>query len=398
MKRNQLSVFSLILLIVLSSVVAFGQRREDRQAISAASSLYVVSAKAGGVNYVEGKVAVTRETGKSGLLLKGDELEVGDRIETGADGKAEILLTPGSFVRLAENSKFEFVTTSLDDLQLKINGGSAMFEVITDAEFGFSVKTPKAAFEIVKSGVYRVDVLNDGNGKIEVWKGRAFANNTEIKSGRQATVDGAQTIVAKFDRDEKDALELWSKTRAKELAKVNARLQNAAVRQSLVRSFYGSRWNLYNSYGLWMYDAAFGGYCFLPFGYGWNSPYGYYYRRDIWHYNLPPVIYTAPPNNNPTVTIIDLKPRGPIRNPRADSVAGDDVPVRVRPPYTRVQNDIGVGGGTVFSNDPFDGGRNDGGGRSNNGNSFPTIIQSAPVQQQQQPVISAPSGPRRNNN
>jgi len=333
-------VFALTLFMTLCSVISFAQN--DRRAVSAASSIYVISANAGGVNYVEGKVAVTRKAAKSGYLLKGDELEVGDRVATGADGKVEIHLNPGSLLRLAENSEFEFATTSLDDLQLKLNSGSAMLEVITDAEFTFSVKTPKTAFYIITSGVYRIDTSSDGTAKIEVWKGRALSNETEVKTGRQATVSGSETAVAKFDRGEKDALEVWSKTRAKELAKINSRLQNSATRASLLRSFNGSGWNMYGSYGLWVYDSMFGGYCFLPFGYGWNSPYGYQYRRDIWHYNLPPIVY------NPQTTSVTPRPpevgsggvlSDKYRNPRSGR---ESDPIRVVPPYLRIQKDTGV--------------------------------------------------------
>jgi hypothetical protein len=359
MKKNLLHIFSVSLIAVLfSATTAFAQQQEDRRMVSAASSLYVISAKAGAVNFVEGKVTVARQNGKSGYLLKGDELEIGDRVSTGAGGKAEILLNPGSFVRLAENSVFEFATTSSEDLQLKLGSGSAMFEVITDDEFTFAVNTPKANFYIVKSGVYRVDVLGDGAGKIEVWKGRANAGRTEIKSGKQATVNGNQTAtLAKFDRDEKDALEVWSKSRAKELAKINARLQNNLVRTSLMSSYWETRWNMYNSYGLWIFSRYDNSYCFLPFGYGWSSPYGFFYPRDIWYYNLPPVIYNPPvPNPMPTTTTqppisspgstITSK----IRNSRGNR-EGDAV--RIVPPYQRVQKEIGQfpteGQGDIFS-------------------------------------------------
>ena len=344
MKKNLLHIFSVGLIAVLFFAATAFAQREDRRTVSAASSLYVISAKAGAVNFVEGKVTVARQEGKTGYLLKGDELEIGDRVSTGAGGKAEILLNPGSFVRLAENSVFEFASTSLEDLQLKLGGGSAMFEVITDDKFTFAVNTPKAKFYIVKSGIYRVDVLGDGTGKIEVWKGRANAGGTEIKSGRQATVSGSQTAaLAKFDRDEKDSLEIWSKSRAKELAKINARLQNSLVRTSLMSSFYQTRWSLYDSYGLWVFSRFHGSYCFLPFGYGWSSPYGYFYPRDIWYYNLPPVIYNPPPPINPTPTVGTVGGAGAtisdkIRNSRSNR---ESEPTRVFAPYQRVQKDIG---------------------------------------------------------
>ncbi len=379
MKKNLFRIFSVSLITVLFTTLALAQ--ENRQTVSEAARLYVVSAKAGGVNYVEGKVAVVRKAGKSGYLLKGDTLEIGDKVSTGTDGKAEILLNPGSFVRLAENSDFEFSTTSLEDLQLKLARGSAMFEVITDNDFTFAVNTPKAKFYIVQTGVYRVDVGNGGADKIEVWKGKAqvggAANAAEVKSGRQATADGIQVAVTKFDRDEKDALELFSKSRAKELSKANARLQNSAVRTSLMNSFYRTRWSLYDSYGLWVYSPFAGSYCFLPFGYGWSSPYGYYYPRDIWHYNLPPVIYNPPTPQTPLPTIASGSTRSDkIRNQSANRES--DQPIRAVPPFQKVQREIG--------REPRE--------QQIYAPSFPSIGSSSqPAPQQQQPTVSSPSRP-----
>lgn len=343
MKNLLFYLFSFGLTVVLFSATIPAQ--ETRRTVSAASSLYVISAKAGGVNYVEGRVNVARKTGRSGLLLKGDTLEIGDKVSTGADGKAEILLNPGSFVRLAENSEFEFSTTALEDLQLKLNSGSAMFEVITDNEFTFAVNTPKAKFYVVKTGVYRVDVRGDGTSVIEVWKGKAQvgdAYNTEVKGGRQAVVNGSAVSVAKFDRGEKDALETFSKSRAKELAKVNAKLQNRDVRTSLMNSFYRSGWSLNDSYGLWVYNSFYGTHCFLPFGYGWNSPYGYFYSSDIWYYNLPPVIYYPTITNQPPTTAAPIKVGSPgIKNQPNGRGEDESATVKVRPPFQRVQREIG---------------------------------------------------------
>lgn len=348
MKKNLFYIFSFGLLTVLFSVPNFAQQ-ETQRGITSASNMYVISAKAGGVNFVEGTVNIARKVGRSGVLLKGDTLEIGDKVSTGANGKAEILLNPGSFVRLSGNSEFEFTTTALEDLQLRLNSGSAIFEVITDNEFTFAVNTPKAKFFVVKTGVYRVDILNDGTSKIEVWKGKAQIDDiyqTEVKGGRQAVVNGSQVSVAKFDRDDKDDFETFSKARAKELAKVNAQLQNRDVRTSLMSSFYNTRWSLYDSYGLWVFNRAFGSYSFLPFGYGWNSPYGYYYNCDIWGYNLPPGIY----NYYPPVTTNPTNPTNPpappdrvgnpgVRNPRVGR--DGNAPDRVRPPFARIQKDIG---------------------------------------------------------
>jgi hypothetical protein len=85
---------------------------------SALGDKYVVSAKAGGTNLIEGEVTISRTDGTTGLLVKGMRVEVGDRVTTGADGRAEILLNPGSYLRMGHNSSFEFKSTSLDDLKV----------------------------------------------------------------------------------------------------------------------------------------------------------------------------------------------------------------------------------------------------------------------------------------
>lgn len=296
MKKILSLVFALGVVAFTHSTLIFAQN--DRKASTVAQT-FVISAKAGGVNFVEGRVAVLRKDGKSGFLLKGDTLEIGDKVTTAADGKAEILLNPGSYIRLAENTTFEFEDTSLDDLKVKLNRGSAMLEVFADDEFKVTVQTEKTQFYAVKSGVYRVDVLKDGTAKIEVWKGKAQVgdiNATIVKGGREAVVNENQVAVAKFDRDEKDDLEIWSKTRAKELNKLNAKLESKVLRNTLLNSFRGGRgWNVYDSFGLWIYDASISSYCFLPFGYGWSSPYGYFYGRSIWNYRLPWAVYNNPP-------------------------------------------------------------------------------------------------------
>ena len=275
MTKKSLSFVFCVGIAMLLGVSAFAQ---DSRITSAAGDKYLISAKAGGVNYTEGTVAIVRKNGRSGVLLKGDELEIGDRVSTGDDGRAEILLNPGSYMRIGANSAFELKTTSLDDLKIRIDSGTAMFEVFADNDFVVSIVSSKARMTLVESGVYRVDVQRDGSAKISVWDGRVElgdAVKTEIKKGRVATINGSTSTVAKFDRDDKDLLVAWSKERGKQLAKATASLRNQAMRNSLISSFNRGGWGIYNSFGLWVYDASYGRSCFLPFGTGWNSPYGY---------------------------------------------------------------------------------------------------------------------------
>ena len=188
MKKIFRNLFVVGTIAFLFSINVFAQKENT---VSTVAQNYVISAKAGGVNYIEG--TVLRKIGKSGYLLKTDTLEIGDKVATGANGKVEILLNPGSYIRLAGNSEFEFITTSLDDLKLKLARGSAMLEVFADDDFRVIVNTPGAQFYAVKSGVYRVDVMSDGTAKIEVWDGKAKIGDTNasiVKPGREAVVNG----------------------------------------------------------------------------------------------------------------------------------------------------------------------------------------------------------------
>lgn len=375
MTKKFIGVLAAGLMCILFAVAVPAQ---DDRMMSAAGDKYVISAKAGGVNFVEGNVTFVRKNGKSGYLLKGDELDIGDKVTTGADGRAELLLNPGSYVRLGGNTTFEFTTTSLDDLRLKLGGGSAIFEVFASEEFKVMVDTPKAKLFLVQSGIYRVDVLSDGGGRLTVNKGRAQAGDidaTVVKSGRQATVRGNQSDIAKFDSDNKDALDTWSKERAKELSRISKAVQTAGMRNSLMRSFLGRGWNMYSSFGLWAYDPFYRMFCFLPFGHGWNSPYGYGFGPNIYWYNLPPVVYTPP------ATLPTTSQNTPLAHTPRNQDGTIRPPLFTPPPFAQIQNDSSSGS-SIYNG----GGR----GRGINDTQNDVVPSSAPVYS---PPSSAPSSP-----
>src|SRR5580693_1369833 len=83
-------------------------------------------ARPGTVNYVEGQAAM----GGQSLDAKsvGVELGEGQSITT-LNGKAEILLTPGVFLRLGPNSSARLVSASLSNIQVQLDQGHAMIEV-----------------------------------------------------------------------------------------------------------------------------------------------------------------------------------------------------------------------------------------------------------------------------
>jgi hypothetical protein len=272
MNRNTFTSFFVALLLSASSMVVLAQASR-----TAVSDKYIISARAGGVNYIQGSVAIARVDGSGGTLLRGDRLEIGDRVSTDTNARAEVLLNPGSYMRVSGNSEFHFVTTALDDLKIKLNKGTAIFEVFATDDFRVSVITPKGQVSMIDSGVYRVDVRIGGNATVAVTEGKAQLSDSKatiVKSGRVGTIGNSGTI-AKFDRGNRDEMDEWSRSRAKDLAKVTSSLKQKDIRDSLISSFNNNRWGMYDSFGLWIYNPNFGAYSFLPFGNRWYSPYGY---------------------------------------------------------------------------------------------------------------------------
>ncbi|HTK38742.1 MAG TPA: FecR domain-containing protein [Pyrinomonadaceae bacterium] len=376
--------------IVIAGFVCAAAYAQDNKIRAAAGDKYVISAKAGGINETDGSVTVRRADGTSGHLIKGDDLNIGDQVWTDTGGKAEVLLNPGSFLRVGPETAFAFTNTSLDDLRLKLATGSAVFEVIADDDFRVTVLMPRTAVALTRSGVYRIDILPDRSSKVSVLKGKIYFGadgKTVIKSGRSATIAVITADVQKFDKSDRDALTVWSKDRAKELAKANASLQRNAMRNTLINSF-NRGWNLYDSFGLWVFNPTRRYWCFLPFGSGWGSPYGYYYDFDLWAVRLPPVIYTQPPSGTPTGprTPPSTTPGTPPSGPPTST--GDNMSRRERnhaPPFMRVQNSGRANGDAAV-------GGSDGGFR-NSGQSAPVYPGSGSAAPSVQPT-AAPSAPR----
>jgi len=263
--------------ILLAATSVFAQ---DRKTIPRGEmNKYVVSAKAGVVNLAEGDARVIRARpfAMPEMLISGDELQSGDTVKTGQNGRAEILLNPGCYLRLGEQSEFVFLFDNFTSDKLKLLRGSAVLEA-SAIDGSILVETPKASFEIARDGLYRFNVGADGRAEVAVRKGRVLVGVTTIKEGKRAIVEGGTAAIAKLNRQDIDALDEWSKERAKSLIALNSGLSNVGMRRTLGMSFMRNAW---------IYDPFCRCYTFLPIGggfaspYGWNysvcNPYGYYY-------------------------------------------------------------------------------------------------------------------------
>lgn len=278
-KVLETSLRGLVALSIFTAFAVASARAQTREE-------HFISARAGGVNFVSGDVKTRRadETSWQRLTAK-DDLQTGDAVRTGADGRAEVLLNPGSYFRVGESTQFELVDASLDNLRLRITRGAGVVEATGYEKLGLdiAIATPQTEVHIVRTGIYRFSVLPTGVTEVAVYKGRLLVGSGTaaqvVKSGYVARVGVGAVELAKLDKNDRDALDLWSRDRGKELAKLNEKLASRQV-ASLFRGRLG---NVYSSYGgVWAFSAGFGCYTFLPFYYGWSSPYGYDYNSWLY--------------------------------------------------------------------------------------------------------------------
>jgi hypothetical protein len=279
------ALVSLITLLVTSFIIAipFSAAGQDREK-------FVISAHAGGINAVTGR-ATLRAHGSNDwqqLTIK-EDLETGDVVSTGLDGRVEMLLNPGSYLRIGGNSEIELTDNSLDNLDLRLVRGTAIVEVTgtDDTELLINITTPHARIAIVRRGLYRVNVVPGDATELIVRKGRVMLdrNHTKVKGGDKVVFSDNSFSVAKLKKSDKnfDDLEAWSKNRGQTLARANTRLSGRNV-VSMMASFRSSWWrsNFGGRNGFWLYDTLDNCYTFFPFGYGWGSPYGTPYGNSLY--------------------------------------------------------------------------------------------------------------------
>lgn len=308
MKKYLPRAFHLRKLVALASVVLLCCVAASAQQSQTREAAYLISAKAGKVNAFSGKASVQRR-GSAALrpLMSKDDLDSGDVLKTEVGARVELLLNPGSYLRVAENSEVELTDASLDNLQFKVTRGSAIIEATgTDGtRLLAEVRTPQTKILIDRNGLYRINVMPAATTtEVLVYKGRALVGSntlTAVKGGSKIIVGGTggADTVAKFDKKSQDDFDFWSKQRAGALAAANRSLTGRTVTNALAsfrnNGAFGYGYAPY--FGLWVFDPALSGYTFLPFYSRWSSPYGSGYQNSFgipWYYYRP-----SPPGSQP---------------------------------------------------------------------------------------------------
>lgn len=260
---------------------------------SAFAQQYVISAHSGVVQYVEGAAFINDNQVDPKF---GQYPEIKDnQIFRTEEGRAEILLTPGAFLRLAENSSFRMVSNKLTDTRVEVLTGFAMVEcddMLKDN--AITILNHGSSMSLVKHGLYRADA---DASRFSVYEGEGIVKGESgqltLKGGKQTLLNGA-LMAENFDNDKKDGDDLyrWSARRSGYLSKANVSSAMGLMNSGNYGSYMGGwAWNpmfgmytyvpmrgMYNNpFGYGFYSPYMVGYAYYPgYGYGYGSNYGYY--------------------------------------------------------------------------------------------------------------------------
>jgi hypothetical protein len=235
----------------------------------------------GTINYIEGSAFVAGQP-VSQQSVGTVSLDPGQVLST-ENGKAEILLTPGIYLRLDDDSAVKMVSPDLTLTQLELEQGRATVEVDEiHAENDVQIIEARVPTQLLKTGLYEFNANDD---VAAVFKGQAAAQVAPnkwvaIKEGHQLALnDGPRVKSQHFDQDaDKDELYNWSSLRSEYLSKANADLSGYYASAGYGPGWYWDPWDYgYTFIGAYPFYSPFG-WGFYPFGYYGGFGYGYYGR------------------------------------------------------------------------------------------------------------------------
>ncbi len=208
MSRVPVYVFSLVAAGAAVALPAYGQA--------------VISTRSGLVHFFEGAVFVAGQPlqarlGRFTAIPEGAELRT-------AQGRAEVLLTPGVFLRIGENSSIRMVNTALPDTRVELLSGTAIVDSPEPAP-GTSVTLVYKDWNVHQSekGTYRIDSqpprLRVREGQVQI--STAAGPQVSVEQGMDLPF-AAVLVPEKSPADDHDALSDWADGRSQSISADNA--------------------------------------------------------------------------------------------------------------------------------------------------------------------------------
>jgi len=242
----------------------------------------VISAHSGVIHYAEGEVSIDG-TAVHPKFAEFPDVKAGQLVAT-AEGRAEILLTPGVFLRMAEHTSVRMLSNALADTRLEVVSGSALVEVGELLEHNaIAFEASGVHMELAKKGLFRIDA---SPASLRVYEGQARvalgSESLTARKGHQIDLDSAKLADSRFDAKETDAFYRWSSRRAEYVAAANVISARVTSNSSYSSGFSSNP-------GAWSWNPYFGMFTFLPASGVYWSPFGspFYSPAMVWAAYVP---------------------------------------------------------------------------------------------------------------
>jgi hypothetical protein len=261
------------------------ERRFSRLAVLVSMSAAVcagqsiTSARSGTLHYFQGDVSIDGAQIQPKASVFPQIKDQG--VLSTARGRAEILLTPGVFLRVGENSSIRMLDTRLTSTRVDILSGSVIVEsddpqmTIKDSPVTLLYKDYE--LHMGKHGLFEV---TSDPAQMKVFKGEvevSTSGNRVVVKEDHLMPFAAGLTTEKFDPKSGDELYIWARERSENLSAANM----SSARSISTGSCFvactngGGAWNggwYYNPYFDMITYVPMAGTFWSPFGYGFFSP------------------------------------------------------------------------------------------------------------------------------
>ena len=225
------------------------------------------------INTVQGQVSLD---GRPVLPrpMRSQELRVGQTIKTHF-GKVELLLTPGSFLRVGDDSSVRMLSRSLEDTRVKVLEGTAMLDAKAGYKHDLAIIMDGATTRAEKKGIYGFDA----NGKtVSVLRGKANVYQGEsrikLKKNHQLYIAARGDLqVGKLDKQafKSSSLYQWNASRNRYESRARRSVQRSIAQSG---RWYGPGWYRSRFWGFYAYVPSFGAYI-GPYNGPYYGPWGW---------------------------------------------------------------------------------------------------------------------------
>lgn len=234
------------------------------------------------LSYITGNAYIQRATDLSyeeGVVNM--PISEGDRLGT-TEGRTEIYLGNGKYVRLDHNTKIDFLKLpdrGSDLIQIQIWAGNVYLSLGSlEMEKSLEIHTPDISLYFLESGLYRIDVREKGETEIFVFEGllEASGESGSLLVKREQRLEATNGLFisrpTRFYAVADDSFDRWSEHRDSE------------IRRRLARSYLPEELEDFeyelDHYGHWSYLSPYG-YVWVP---GGIDPYWrpYYHGQWVW--------------------------------------------------------------------------------------------------------------------